>query len=94
MCLWLLVAPGGKWQFEPALKPNATAEEKAEGVPEIFMLTTDVALLKDPVYLDLVKYYAKDFDAITRDFGRGEVFQRSSSCNHRTYPVPLMMSWE
>jgi catalase (peroxidase I) len=92
LCLRLLVAPGGKWQFEPALKPNATAEEKADGVPEIFMLTTDVALLKDPVYLNLVKHYAKDFEALTKDFGRGESCPTSSSGMHPSY-LPLM-SWK
>jgi catalase (peroxidase I) len=92
LCLRLLVAPGGKWQFEPALKPNATAEEKADGVPEIFMLTTDVALLKDPVYLNLVKHYAKDFEALTKDFGRGESCPTSSSGMHPSC-LPLM-SWK
>jgi catalase (peroxidase I) len=33
------------------------------------MLTSDVALLKDPVYLKWVRTYAHDQDSLTKDFG-------------------------
>lgn len=33
------------------------------------MLTADIALLKDPVYLKWVKFYAANQTALTNDFG-------------------------
>lgn len=56
---------GGRWQWAPTLKPDATPHQ----VPNIMMLTSDIALLKDPAYLQLVQQYAADLKALTVEFG-------------------------
>jgi catalase (peroxidase I) len=62
---------GGHWQWRPKYKANATAAEKAKPLPDIMMLTSDIALLEDPKYLELVKLYANDLDALNKAFGNG-----------------------
>eukprot|EP00775_Hariotina_reticulata_P003692 gene3692-3952_t len=62
--------PGGHFQWKPQFKKTATAEEKAQGLPDIMMLTTDIALLKDPEYLKWVKIYAESLDTLTTAFGQ------------------------
>lgn len=52
---------GGHWQWRPKSKGNSP-------VPDIMMLTADLALIKDPVYLKHVKHYAANQDALTEDF--------------------------
>lgn len=37
------IGPGGHYQWRPVLKPEST--EREDEIPDIFMLTTDVALL-------------------------------------------------
>lgn len=54
--------PGGHWQWRPKAKGGAAA-------PDIMMLTTDIALTKDPSYLADVKRFAADFKALTEEFG-------------------------
>ncbi|GIL54308.1 hypothetical protein Vafri_9888 [Volvox africanus] len=72
------VGPGGHHQWEPVLKEDADPEDD---LPDIIMLTTDVALLKDPIYLELVKLFAANqtaldiafshawYKLVTRDMG-------------------------
>jgi catalase (peroxidase I) len=43
-------------------------------LPDIMMLTADVALLKDPSYLKLVKLYAANQTALDVAFREGEKF--------------------
>lgn len=43
---------------------NATKDRQ-----KLSMLTTDIALTKDPIYLALVNKYAADLPALTKDFG-------------------------
>jgi catalase (peroxidase I) len=61
------MGPGGHWQWRPTRKPGAAQSDGP--LPSIIMLTSDIALLKDPVYLGLVHRYASDFEALTQDFG-------------------------
>lgn len=62
------VGPGGHHQWRPKAKPGANTDEP---LPNIMALTTDVALLHDPEYLDLVKLFASDSGALERAFGAG-----------------------
>lgn len=56
---WALhMGPGAKYQWLPTNK----------SVPDIMMLTTDVALTKDPVYLELVKQYARNITKLNAAF--------------------------
>lgn len=59
--------PGGHWQWRP--KHKAGSKNSNDTLPDIMMLTADVALLKDPSYLKWVKVYAADEAALTKDFG-------------------------
>ncbi|KAJ3218209.1 hypothetical protein HK099_005168 [Clydaea vesicula] len=54
----LFKGPGGKNQWRPAGKDE----------PNIRMLTSDLALIEDPIFLDLVKEYAADIGSLQRDF--------------------------
>jgi hypothetical protein len=60
--------PGGKNQWRPKLKPGS----RRTRLPAIMMLTADVALLKDPKYLALVKTFAADQKALDNAFKHGE----------------------
>lgn len=60
--------PGGHQQWRPKHKPTAPAAVKAEPLPKIMMLTTDVALLHDPAYLQWVKVYAENEEALRHAF--------------------------
>ncbi|KAG5184208.1 heme peroxidase [Tribonema minus] len=57
------VGPGGKFQWRPVLKPGAPGP-----AADIQMLTTDVALTRDPDYLQIVQEYAADLDAFDTTF--------------------------
>lgn len=59
--------PGGHWQWRP--KHKAGSSKANSTLPDIMMLTADIALLKDPVYLKWVQTYAGDETALTNDFG-------------------------
>jgi len=41
----------------------------APGFEKLMMLTSDISLTKDTIYLSLVQNYSKDLDLLTRDFG-------------------------
>jgi len=58
--------PGGHWQWRPKHKAGSNSTEP---LPDIMMLTADIALLKDPSYLKWVQHYAADEAALTKDFG-------------------------
>lgn len=88
------VGPGGHHQWRPQHKPSESAAEKQEPLPDIMMLTTDVALLHDPTYLHWVKKYAEDeellrhafkhawYKLVTRDMGP------HSRCLGKAVPPP------
>lgn len=59
--------PGGHWQWKPQHKAG---KQSSEELPQIMMLTSDVALLKDPSYLHWVQVYANDTQAFAKDFGQ------------------------
>ncbi|CAN0351693.1 unnamed protein product, partial [Hapterophycus canaliculatus] len=59
-------SPAGATQWLPVLKEGATETE--DDIPDIIMFTTDVALLFDPVYLELVEMFANDQDALDTAF--------------------------
>ncbi|GAX76432.1 hypothetical protein CEUSTIGMA_g3877.t1 [Chlamydomonas eustigma] len=61
----LVKSPGDAPQFAPVHKPGGPAAPPSE----VGMLTTDVALIRDPAYLELVKLYAKDISQLENDFG-------------------------
>jgi hypothetical protein len=56
----------------PRRKPQFKGADakKAEGLPDIMMLTTDVALLHDPAYLKHVKAFAANQTFLTEEFGK------------------------
>jgi catalase-peroxidase len=57
---WVVgIGPGGHYQWAP----NVT------NPPDIMMLTSDVSLLYDPTYRELVEYYANNFDQFSNQFG-------------------------
>ncbi|KAF8064528.1 katG [Scenedesmus sp. PABB004] len=55
--------PGGHWQWKPVKRKSGTGP-----LPDIMMLTADIALLEDPSYLSLVKKYAADIGALETAF--------------------------
>ncbi|CAM9833697.1 unnamed protein product [Scytosiphon promiscuus] len=59
-------SPAGASQWIPVLKEGATETE--DEIPDIVMLTTDVALLFDPEYLALVELFSEDQDALDTAF--------------------------
>ncbi|GLI71653.1 hypothetical protein VaNZ11_016934 [Volvox africanus] len=71
------VGPGGHHQWRPVNKDPSDPDP----VADIMMLTTDVSLLKDPIYLELVKLFAANqtaldiafshawYKLVTRDMG-------------------------
>lgn len=56
----LYMGSGGHHQWQP----KHFDESDTEPLPEITMLTTDIALLKDPIYLELVKLFAANQAAL------------------------------
>lgn len=60
------MGPGGHWQWRPKHRGSSDAGD----LPKVMMLTSDIALLKDPSYLSWVKLYAGNLEALTADFGR------------------------
>lgn len=53
-------------------------------VPNVMMLTADVALLHDPIYMKHVKYYASNLTALTEDFGKAWYKVSVAVCCTRT----------
>ncbi len=52
------MGPGGALQWHPLNNSN----------PNIMMMTTDIALLHDPIYLKLVRHYASGLRSLEKDF--------------------------
>jgi catalase-peroxidase len=57
------IGPGGKIQWAPDAVNNTAP-------PNIFMLTTDIALSVDELYKPISKYYAANLTALSEDFAR------------------------
>jgi catalase-peroxidase len=67
----LTKSPAGAWQWTPKDAPENVPDAHIEGKNhKIMMLTTDVALIKDPVYLEISERFAKDADAFNDAFAR------------------------
>ncbi|CAM9348768.1 unnamed protein product, partial [Sphacelaria rigidula] len=52
------VGPGGHFQWMPVSRSNSTEDD--DGVPDIMMLTADIALLNDATYLEIVTEFAEN----------------------------------
>ncbi|CAN0300043.1 unnamed protein product [Laminaria digitata] len=59
----VMKGPGGHYQWYPVLKEGSTEHE----LPNVVMLTSDVALLHDEEYLAIVKEYAEDIESLNRN---------------------------
>lgn len=59
--------PGNHSQWRPRHKGDKA--NSTDGLPDIMMLTADVALLKDPAYLGLVEKFAANLTFLTEQFG-------------------------
>jgi catalase-peroxidase len=67
----LTKSPAGAWQWTPKDAPENVPDAHIEGkMHKIMMLTTDVALIKDPVYREISERFAKDADAFNDAFAR------------------------
>lgn len=58
--------PGGHFQWRPKHKANSPRRDTP--LPDIMMLTTDIALLHDPTYLMLVQRFAENATALDEAF--------------------------
>ncbi len=67
----LTKSPAGAWQWTPK---NAAAEVPDAHVDgqkhKIMMLTTDIALIRDPIYREIAERFSKDADAFNDAFAR------------------------
>jgi hypothetical protein len=63
--------PGNHWQWKPKSRKGATGAAATADMPDIMMLTTDVALLEDPEYLKYVKIFSEDQAALDNAFSHG-----------------------
>jgi len=67
----LTKSPAGAYQWTPKNAPENVPDAHIEGKKHtITMLTTDVALIKDPVYRKISERFAKDADAFNDAFAR------------------------
>jgi catalase-peroxidase len=64
--------PGNHWQWKPTARKGASGAAATADLPDIMMLTADMALLEDPEYLRLVKIFSQDQDALDKAFSHGE----------------------
>jgi catalase-peroxidase len=67
-----LQGPGNHWQWKPQSRKGATGAAATADLPDIMMLTADMALLEDPEYLKFVKVYSEDQGALDKAFSHGE----------------------
>jgi catalase (peroxidase I) len=67
-----LQGPGKHWQWKPTARKDASGAAATADLPDIMMLTADMALLEDPEYLRLVKIFSQDQGALDKAFGHGE----------------------
>jgi catalase-peroxidase len=67
----LTKSPAGAWQWTPKDAPENVPDAHIEGKKhKIMMLTTDIALIKDPIYREISERFAKDADAFNDAFAR------------------------
>ena len=67
----LTTSPAGAWQWKPKEAPENVPDAHIDGRKHtITMLTTDIALIKDPVYREISERFARDADAFNDAFAR------------------------
>ncbi len=67
----LTKSPAGAWQWTPKDAPENVPDAHIRGKKhKIMMLTTDIALIKDPIYREISQRFAKDADALNDAFAR------------------------
>ena len=67
----LTKSPAGAWQWTPKDGPEIVPDAHTPGKKnKIMMLTTDVALIKDPAYREISQRFAKDANAMNDAFAR------------------------
>jgi catalase-peroxidase len=67
----LTKSPAGAWQWTPKDAPANVPDAHIEGKKhKIMMLTTDVALIRDPVYREISERFANDAEAFNEAFAR------------------------
>jgi catalase-peroxidase len=67
----LTKSPAGAFQWTPKDGPANVPDAHIEGkMNKIIMLTTDIALIRDPAYLEISKRFANDPDALNDAFAR------------------------
>jgi len=67
----LTKSPAGAWQFTPKAAPENVPDAHLAGKKhKIVMLTTDVALIKDPIYREIAERFSKDATSFNDAFAR------------------------
>ena len=67
----LTKSPAGAWQWTPKDGPENVPDAHIPGKKnKIMMLTTDIALIKDPIYREISQRFAKDAEAFNDAFAR------------------------
>jgi catalase-peroxidase len=67
----LTKSPAGAWQWTPKDAPANVPDAHIEGkMNKIIMLTTDIALIEDPIYRRIARRFANDADAFNDAFAR------------------------
>ena len=67
----LTKSPAGAWQWTPKDAPENVPDAHIKGkMHKIMMLTTDIALIKDPIYREISGRFAEDADAFNDAFAR------------------------
>jgi catalase-peroxidase len=67
----LTKSPAGAWQWTPTDAPANVPDAHVDGkMNKIIMLTTDIALVRDPAYREISKRFAEDADAFNDAFAR------------------------
>jgi catalase-peroxidase len=67
----LTKSPAGAWQWTPKDAPANVPDAHVPGkMNKIIMLTTDIALIKDPIYRPISERFAKDANAFNDAFAR------------------------
>ncbi|MCL4817731.1 MAG: catalase/peroxidase HPI [Vicinamibacteria bacterium] len=67
----LTKSPAGAWQWTPKDAPANVPDAHVPGkMNKIIMLTTDIALIKDPIYRPISERFAKDAKAFNDAFAR------------------------
>jgi len=84
------IGPGGRWQWR--------IKHAAETLTGLLRLTTDMSLLEDDKYLEIVKEFAGDMDAFEKAFDdawwklttkNGNTWSREGKCDSGLFPDSL-----